>query len=61
MIKLLLDNQIFASSEARFCRGMCNDGRNTLHNPQDKNHKNRVKKQKDTRYSDQFPAFLIIN
>ena len=29
MIKLLLDKQIFASSDARFCCDMCNDGRNT--------------------------------
>ena len=28
MINLLLDKQIFASSDARFCRDMHNDGRN---------------------------------
>ena len=29
MIKLLLDKQIFASSDARFCSSTRNDGRNT--------------------------------
>ena len=28
MIKLLLDNQIFASSDARFCHNMHNNSRN---------------------------------
>ena len=40
MIKLLLDKQIFASSDARFCCDMCNDGCNkqnfgrNMHNAQ---------------------------
>ena len=35
MIKLLIDKQIFASSDARFCRGAHNNGRytqNFVHN-----------------------------